>query len=270
VIPPGIRFIGTVWIGAGQQLNPGDILVGPGGRPDAPGLETKRREIPWEDISMARGRLSRPRRHGRAGRVSKRLFDVACALVGLALTLPFYPLFILLIVIEDGWPPFFVHRRQTIRGREFPCYKFRSMCKAAEGMKAELGQDNVCDGPQFYIEDDPRLLKVGEFIRKFQIDELPQLFNVLVGHMSIVGPRPSPESENQFCPTWREARLSVRPGLTGLWQVRRTRRPQTDFQEWIRYDLEYLQHQSWTLDLWIIWQTFKRIVHGAFGKREEE
>lgn len=136
------------------------------------------------------------------------------------------------------------------------------MCKAAEGMKTDLQGKNVCDGPQFFIEEDPRLLKCGGLLRRLQIDEFPQFWNVLVGHMSIVGPRPSPEKENQYCPTWREARLSVRPGITGLWQVRRTRQPQTDFQEWIRYDLEYIQHQNWRLDLWIIWQTVKRIFKG--------
>ncbi|MFG0257714.1 MAG: sugar transferase, partial [Phycisphaerales bacterium JB043] len=87
-------------------------------------------------------------------------------------------------------------------------------------------------------------------------------WNVLLGHMSVVGPRPSPDKENQYCPAWREARLSVRPGVTGLWQVRRTREPETDFQEWIQYDLEYVQHQSWKLDLWIIIQTVRHIIGG--------
>jgi lipopolysaccharide/colanic/teichoic acid biosynthesis glycosyltransferase len=77
--------------------------------------------------------------------------------------------------------------------------------------------------------------------------------------MSVVGPRPSPDKENQYCPTWREARLSIRPGVTGLWQVQRTRRPENDFQEWIRYDLEYVQNQNWKLDLWIIAQTIRKI-----------
>ncbi len=77
--------------------------------------------------------------------------------------------------------------------------------------------------------------------------------------MSVVGPRPSPDKENQYCPAWREARLSVRPGVTGLWQVRRTRAPETDFQEWIRYDLEYVTHESWRLDVWIILQTIRKI-----------
>ena len=172
------------------------------------------------------------------------------------------PIICLVILLEDGWPPFFGHKRQTLRGREFSCWKFRTMCKNAEALKAQLAAQNRCDGPQFFIENDPRLLKVGKFLRRYQLDELPQFWNVLMGHMSVVGPRPSPDKENQFCPAWREGRLSVRPGVTGLWQVRRTRAPQADFQEWIRYDLEYVQHESWRLDVWIIWTTVKRILTG--------
>ena len=100
-------------------------------------------------------------------------------------------------------------------------------------------------------------------ICKLQIDELPQFLNVLAGHMSVVGPRPSPHSENQYCPPWREARLSVRPGVTGLWQVRRTRQKGLDFQEWIRFDLEYVEKASWAMDLRIIFETVRAIVSGV-------
>ena len=86
-------------------------------------------------------------------------------------------------------------------------------------MKKDLVAANVADGPQFFIPDDPRLLRVGKLLRRFQLDEFPQFWNVLLGHMSVVGPRPSPDKENQYCPAWREARLSVRPGITGLWQI---------------------------------------------------
>jgi lipopolysaccharide/colanic/teichoic acid biosynthesis glycosyltransferase len=175
---------------------------------------------------------------------------------------PVAPIVMLLIYLEDGRPFFFAHTRQTVGGRSFPCYKFRTMVKNAEQIKASLQLQNACDGPQFYMKKDPRLLKIGALLRRTQIDELPQFWNVLVGHMSVVGPRPSPDKENQFCPAWREARLSVRPGITGLWQVRRTRLPETDFQEWIRYDLEYVQRQSWRLDIWIVIQTIRKVILG--------
>ena len=101
---------------------------------------------------------------------------------------------------------------------------------------------------------------MGKWMRRFNIDELPQFLNVLVGHMSVVGPRPSPHSENQYCPAWRETRLSTRPGITGLWQVLRSRREGLDFQEWIRYDIQYVETMSWRLDLWLIWRTMLKLV----------
>jgi len=97
------------------------------------------------------------------------------------------------------------------------------MRKDAEELKAKLKAQNQADGPQFFIDNDPRLTSVGKVLRKYNLDELPQFINVLRGHMSVVGPRPSPRHENQYCPPWREARLSVRPGITGLWQIHRTR-----------------------------------------------
>ena len=110
---------------------------------------------------------------------------------------------------------------------------------------------------------DPRLTRVGKVIRKYHLDELPQFFNVLVGQMSVVGPRPSPRKENQFCPPWREARLSVKPGITGLWQVSRSRqRGAADFQEWIMYDTQYVERRSMALDIKILLLTIKEL----FGK----
>jgi lipopolysaccharide/colanic/teichoic acid biosynthesis glycosyltransferase len=193
-------------------------------------------------------------------RVSKRAFDIVMSLVGLAFTVPFYPLIFLAIMLEDGRPFFFGHRRETCGGREFPCLKFRSMRKDAEAIKKGLKSTNLSDGPHFFMERDPRLTRVGWFLRATNIDELPQLFNVLLGQMSIVGPRPSPYSENQFCPAWREARLSMRPGITGLWQVRRTRQSGLDFQEWIKYDIEYIENAGWRMDLLILWQTIGAVL----------
>ncbi len=134
------------------------------------------------------------------------------------------------------------------------------MRKNAESMVIQLQDQNKADGPQVFIENDPRVTRVGRVLRKLQIDELPQLWNVLRGDMSLVGPRPSPDRENQFCPAWREIRLSVRPGITGLWQVRRTRAAGEDFQEWIKYDIEYVQRASFLLDIKILFKTFGVLI----------
>jgi len=260
-LDPASRCIGPVWVGAGRRLGPGELAVGPDALWDDPASRPEPGDIRWLDIEPAdRTRPLRPRRRARLDRVLKRGFDVAFAAGALAVTLPLYPAVMLAIWLEDGRPFFFAHRRESLDAREFPCLKFRSMRKDAESMKADLARLNQADGPQFYIERDPRLTRVGRVIRKLQIDELPQFLNVLVGHMSVVGPRPSPYKENQYCPGWREARLSVRPGVTGLWQVKRTRAAGSDFQEWIRYDIEYVETMSFWLDLWIIWKTMAIIA----------
>ena len=134
------------------------------------------------------------------------------------------------------------------------------MVQGADQIQEKLRFVSQVDGPQFKMEDDPRISVVGRFLRETYIDEIPQFLNVLLGQMSVVGPRPSPESENVSCPLWREARLSVRPGITGLWQISRTRQPLKDFQEWIRYDIEYIRNMSLKRDIWICWQTVKKLT----------
>jgi lipopolysaccharide/colanic/teichoic acid biosynthesis glycosyltransferase len=164
----------------------------------------------------------------------------------LAATLPF-SFIALAILLKTAGPS---SRAAGARGgREFPCLKF-GRCGATPGDQEGVVVSNA-DGPQFFLKKDPRSTRVGRLLRATQLDEIPQFWNVLLGHMSIVGPRPSPRRENQFCPSWREARLSVRPGVTGLWQIRRTRTEGLDFQEWIRFDLEYVERMS-CLDLWIL------------------
>jgi lipopolysaccharide/colanic/teichoic acid biosynthesis glycosyltransferase len=137
----------------------------------------------------------------------------------------------------------------------------------AERIARELERYNLSDGPQVYIPDDPRVTRIGRFLRRSNLDELPQLFNVLIGQMSLVGPRPSPDDENQFCPAWRDARLSVRPGITGLWQLMRTREPGADFQEWIRYDIEYVERASFWLDVEILVRTALILLTGRSSLR---
>lgn len=258
-IESGARIIGPVWIGAGVLVTADSVIVGPALLPDA-GEAAPPGAVDWSATILPDFPLLPRFRRTPMRRVSKRGFDIAFSLFAILVTLPAYPIAALLILIEDGWPVHFAHTRQTRGGLDFPCLKFRTMRKDAERIKAQLMEQNQVDGPQFKIENDPRVLRCGHIMRKFQIDELPQFFNVLMGHMSVVGPRPSPDKENQYCPAWREARLSVRPGITGLWQVKRTREPETDFQEWIRYDLEYVQRESWRLDVWIIVQTVKNLL----------
>ena len=195
----------------------------------------------------------------------KRAIDFTLSLVALVVLSPVIIAIAIAVFIDDGAPIFFGHRRQAKGGRIFRCWKFRTMRRNAEALVAELRKQNLCDGPQVFIRDDPRVTRVGRILRKFQLDEFPQFFNVLIGDMSIVGPRPSPDNENQFCPAWREKRLSVRPGITGLWQVMRTRAPGKDFQEWIQYDIEYVERKSPLLDLRIFVQTIMNMLH--IGRR---
>lgn len=278
-IAPTAKLIGPVWIGAGRRADAGTMVVGPAVLWDDPKARPTAEPVPWHaapwrDVyppQLPPFRIPEPAlvqslaQARRIHNVLKRGFDIVFSLFALCATLPLYPFIMLAIAMEDGWPFFFAHRRETIGGREFPCIKFRSMRKDAERIKQQIKAKNQVDGPQFFIEDDPRLTRVGRVIRKYRLDELPQFINVLVGHMSVVGPRPSPFAENQFCPAWRELRLSVRPGITGLWQIKRTRKPSTDFQEWIRYDIEYVENARWSLDLLIIWKTFVSMI---FGKDE--
>lgn len=191
----------------------------------------------------------------------KRIFDVHFAVFALLVTLPITLVVALLIKVSDWGPVFFVHQREGLHGRPFGCMKFRTMIRNAEALKEKLRAANQVDGPQFKIADDPRITPIGRFIRRTNIDELPQFLNVLLGQMSVVGPRPSPFKENQLCPPWREARLSVKPGITGLWQVSRSRqRGAADFQEWIYYDTQYVERRSFWLDVKILLLTIKEIL----------
>jgi lipopolysaccharide/colanic/teichoic acid biosynthesis glycosyltransferase len=258
VVDPGTSASGPVWVGAGRTCGQDRQLVGPAVLWDEPGSATIT-DMDWRSLEPTQWIKGSARTRPRAHRIIKRTFDLCFALCALLGTLWIFPLAMLAIAIEDGRPFFFGHERETQGGRRFKCWKFRSMRKDAEKIKAQLAAQNQADGPQFFMENDPRLTRVGRFIRKFHIDELPQFYNVLVGEMSVVGPRPSPYAENQFNPAWREARLSMLPGMTGLWQVRRTRQKGTDFQEWIRYDIEYAETANLGLDAWIILETVKQI-----------
>ncbi len=189
----------------------------------------------------------------------KRMADFFAAIIVLILFAPIIPFIALATKLTSPGPVFFKHRRQGLYGKTFNCVKFRTMHLGADEMQDKLRFVSKVDGPQFKMTDDPRISAVGRFLRETYLDEIPQFINVLLGQMSVVGPRPSPESENTQCPFWRDARLSVRPGITGLWQICRTRQPMKDFQEWIHYDTEYVRNLSLRMDLWISWKTTKKL-----------
>jgi lipopolysaccharide/colanic/teichoic acid biosynthesis glycosyltransferase len=199
-------------------------------------------------------------------RCFKRIADIVAAVFILVLFAPVIPVIALAVKIGSPGPAFFTDRRQGLHGRPFPCVKFRTMRQGADKIQDTLRFVSEVDGPQFKMADDPRITTVGRFLRETYLDEIPQFLNVLWGQMSVVGPRPSPEAENTLCPSWRDARLSVRPGITGLWQVFCTREPQKDFQEWIHYDRQYVRDFSFGLDLWICWRTFAKMV-GTFVRQ---
>jgi lipopolysaccharide/colanic/teichoic acid biosynthesis glycosyltransferase len=199
-------------------------------------------------------------------RCLKRIIDVVTAAVVLILFAPLLPFIVLVIKLNSPGSVFFRDKRQGLHGKIFNCLKFRTMAAGSDKIQQALRAVNEVDGPQFRIDDDPRVSSVGNFLRETHIDEIPQFLNVLLGQMSIVGPRPSPEVENTFCAYWRYARLSVRPGITGLWQVCRTRQPTKDFQEWIHYDTRYVKELSIRLDMWICWETAKKLVKNFFSQ----
>ena len=190
----------------------------------------------------------------------KRIADIVFALIVLTLFVPLFPFIAIAIKLTSPGPVFYGHKRQGLHGKEFHCLKFRTMITGANEIQQKLRHVSQVDGPQFKMEDDPRINFVGRFLRETYIDEIPQFLNVLFGQMSVVGPRPSPESENTLCPSWRDARLSVRPGITGLWQLYRTREPMKDFQEWIYYDTEYVKKLSVKMDFKVCLKTAQKML----------
>lgn len=191
-------------------------------------------------------------------RFCKRFLDILLSLIALVVLLLPMMIVALAIFIEDGGPVIFCQERSGWNGQTFRMYKFRSMCKNAPEMHAQLLEDNELDGPAFKMKDDPRVTKVGKFIRKTSIDELPQLLNIIKGEMSIVGPRPLPTYETEQCNDYQKQRLLVKPGLTCYWQC--GGRSNVDFDEWIEMDLKYIREASLYTDLLIILKTFKSVI----------
>lgn len=195
----------------------------------------------------------------------KRLMDVLGGLIGLLITGILYPFVALAIKIDSPGPVVFSQVRIGKNGRRFKIYKFRSMYIDAEARKKELEDQNEMQGLMFKMEDDPRVTKVGRFIRKTSIDELPQFWNVLKGDMSLVGTRPPTVDEfEQYTPYYRR-RLCMTPGLTGMWQV--SGRSNIDnFDDVVKYDLHYIDHWSLSLDIKILLQTVLVVLFGRGAK----
>ena len=185
----------------------------------------------------------------------KRLFDIIASLIGSIVLIPVTLIVGLAIKLEDGGPIFFRQERLTKDGKPFKLIKFRSMVVNAEALRDSLESQNEMDGPVFKIKNDSRITKVGHFIRKTSIDELPQVFNVLKGDISVVGPRPPLRREVEQYDDKARRRLEVKGGLTCLWQIQPHRNTLT-FDEWVDLDIEYIEKRSLWLDFVIIIKTF--------------
>jgi exopolysaccharide biosynthesis polyprenyl glycosylphosphotransferase len=196
--------------------------------------------------------------------VVKRIFDTALSLLMLIVGAPVWLLTILAIRIDSPGPIFYTQRRVGRHGKLFNCYKFRSMVVGAEEMQTDFEALNEASGPLFKLRNDPRRTRVGRFLRRYSLDELPQLVNVLRGEMSLVGPRPNlPEEVNQY-QEWHKRRLSVSPGITGLWQV--SGRSDLTFDEMVLLDIYYVENWNLFLDMSILLRSVPAVIRarGAY------
>lgn len=196
----------------------------------------------------------------RTGRLVKRALDIFVSALALLITSPIMLLITIVVRLESPGPAIFRQIRVGPRGRPFTIYKFRSMRQGAEEEQAQLRDRNEASGPLFKIKDDPRLTRLGRFLRRASLDELPQFFNVLRGEMSLVGPRPGPPQEVAQYQPWHRQRLEVSPGITGLWQV--SGRSDLSFDEMCLLDIYYIENWSLGLDLTILLRTIPRVILG--------
>ena len=287
VIHPTARLVGAVVVRDDVQIDAGALVIGPSTIGDGaiigedavvaqclvlPGTvvdaaSTVRHRVVCSSAAGIREIAPLQRRHGtphlaaapsvptRAipGYVSvKAVVEPVVAFVALLLLSPLILVIAALVKLTSAGPAFYGDSREGKDATPFKCWKFRSMLTNADLMQRDLAAQQQLDGPQFKMVRDPRVTRVGHWLRTLNIDELPQLWNVVRGEMSFVGPRPSPFRENQICVPWRNGRLSVRPGITGLWQVCRRDRATGDFHQWIHYDLLYVRNVSFRLDAMIL------------------
>lgn len=193
-------------------------------------------------------------------RGGKRLLDVALAAAGMLVAIPLLAVAAVAIKLDSPGPVFHRAARVGKGGRRFTFLKLRSMRADAEELRGLLLHRNITKGPTFKLHDDPRVTRVGRFLRKTSLDELPQLFHVLSGDMSLVGPRPPFPEEVEHYEPWMRRRLEVRPGLTCLWQIRG--RSDLPFDEWMRLDVEYVERYSFLLDVKILALTIPAVLSG--------
>lgn len=220
-------------------------------------VERLRREEDWEGYLPVRARGLRWRVEQRV----KRGVDIVVSLILLVVLAPLLILIGVLVRLTSTGPIFYPWRVLGYRARPFQGYKFRTMVPNADELKASMLARNEMTGPVFKIRNDPRVTPLGRILRKYSLDELPQLWSVLRGDMSLVGPRPpSPTEFAAFAP-WQRGKLAVTPGITCLWQVM-GRSEINDFNEWARLDLEYIQNWSLWLDLKILAQTVPAVLRG--------
>lgn len=190
----------------------------------------------------------------------KRVFDLVFSMAVLIVFFPVYLLIALAIKLDDGGPVFFSQERVGLNGRRFNCMKFRTMIVNAEALRHQLMNQNEQSGPVFKIKMDPRVTRVGKFLRKTSLDELPQFLNVFSGEMSVVGPRPPIPAEVKQYKRWQNRRLSMKPGITCIWQV--SGRNNIPFEEWVRMDMQYIDNWSLKQDFIIILKTVKVMITG--------
>jgi exopolysaccharide biosynthesis polyprenyl glycosylphosphotransferase len=194
----------------------------------------------------------------------KRVFDLVFSLVGGILALPLSLLIAIVIKLDSPGPVFFKQTRIGRNGEPFQCYKFRSMVDGASTMRQELGELNEASGPLFKVRNDPRRTRVGRSIRRFSLDELPQIINVMRGEMSWIGPRPNLPDEVEQYQEWHKKRLTVSPGITGMWQV--SGRSDLTFDEMVLLDIYYVENWNLAMDMGILLRSIPAIVRarGAY------
>lgn len=197
--------------------------------------------------------------------VVKRILDIILSFITIIIFSPIILIISILIFIQDGRPILYEWKVMGYKGKPLKSWKFRTMVKNADDLKKLLLVNNEMNGPVFKLTNDPRILRIGKFLRKYSLDELPQLYSVLKGDMSLVGPRPPLQNEFNEFEYWHRRKMSVKPGITCLWQIS-GRNNISDFDEWAKLDLYYIDNWSLKLDLKILLKTIPVVLSGKGAK----